>query len=54
MLLEQLIKTNVLQIYIGYQHSSKGLWWPSKSMGAGLQINAAGHLCRRDEITFEY
>lgn len=35
MLCEHLIKTNVLQIYIGDQQPSKSLLWPGKSMQQG-------------------
>lgn len=55
MLCEHLIKTNVLQIYIGDQQPSKSLLWLGESMQqGGLQINVAGHLCHRDLIKCEY
>lgn len=55
MLGEHLIKTNVLQIYIGGQQPSKSLLWLGKSMQrGGWQINVAGRLCHRDLIKFKY
>lgn len=54
MLCEHLIKTNVLQIYIGDQQPSKSLLWPGKSMRlGGRRINVTGHLCHRDLIKCE-
>ncbi len=55
MLCEHLIKTNVLQIYIGDQQPSKSLLWLGESMQrGGSQINVAGHLCHGDLIKREH